>query len=86
MKLKNHMEQLVFCILGRVLEQEKCCKCEKCMLDIAALALNDLPPQYVVSEEKEVFLKAKQLEQQFEVDATAAIIKAAQIVGQNPRH
>lgn len=80
------MEELVFNMIDKVLKKEDCCKCEKCILDIAAVALNELPPRYVVSEEKEVFLKVKQLEQQFEVDAMAAIIKAEKIVRQNPRH
>lgn len=86
MRLKNYMEEVVFNMMEAVLKQVKHCPCKKCMADIAALALNDLPPRYIVSEDKEVYLKVKQLEQQFEVDATTAIIKAAVIVNKNPRH
>ncbi|MBZ4644725.1 MAG: competence protein ComFB [Petroclostridium sp.] len=86
MHLKNYMEEVVFNMLERVLNDIHCCTCEKCLMDIAALALNHLPPKYVVTEKGELYTKVNTLQQQCEADVTAAIIKAAEIVKKNPRH
>lgn len=85
-ELKNYMEQIVLSQMKDVLNDINMCKCEKCLLDIAALALNDLPPQYIVSKKGELYSKINTLKKQFEVDVIAAITKAAVLVKRNPRH
>jgi competence protein ComFB len=85
-KIKNYMETIVFNMINEVLDDVKGCKCDKCVLDIAAIALNDLPPKYTVTEKGELYSKINSLRQQFEVDILSAIIKAAVIVKRNPRH
>ncbi|CVK17801.1 late competence development ComFB family protein [Sporomusa sphaeroides] len=87
MELKNFMEDLVWQQLDEVIENHKhACRCEQCRFDTAALALNLLPPHYVVSARGETFSKAKSLEQQFNVDILTAISQAIQIVSSRPRH
>lgn len=85
-QLKNYMEQVLFSQMKEVLEGIEVCKCEKCILDIAAIALNSLPPKYIVSEKGELYSKVETLKNQFEVDIIAALTKAAVIVRMNPRH
>lgn len=85
-KLKNYMEELVEKKTGEILKLMNICKCEKCRLDIMALTLNSLPSKYVVSEKGALYTKVKELEQQFEVDVEAAIIRAAVFVSKNPKH
>ena len=85
-RLKNYMEELVVKKTEDILKLMSICKCEKCKLDIMALALNDLPAKYVVTDMGELFSKLRELEQQFEVDVEMAIIKAAIFVGKNPKH
>ena len=85
-QLKNYMEEIVFNSLKEVLQDINVCSCEKCMLDIAAIALNDLPPKYIVTEKGELYSKINALKQQFEVDVIAAITKAAVLVKRRPRH
>ena len=85
-QIKNYMEEIVFEQMKDVLADINMCTCEKCLLDIAAIALNDLPPKYVVTKKGELYSKINALEQQFEVDVIAAITKAAVIVKRNPRH
>jgi competence protein ComFB len=85
-QLKNYMEQAVFNQIDEVLEGIDVCKCKKCVLDIAAIALNSLPTKYIVSEKGELYSKVETLRNQFEVDIIAAITKAAVIVRRNPRH
>lgn len=87
MEVKNYMELYVWEMLDRVLDKHpNICKCETCRYDIVALALNDLPPRYVVSDKGETYTKAKSLEQQFMIDVIAKITQAAIVVTQHPRH
>ncbi len=85
-QIKNYMEEVVFMLMKEVLNDINMCKCDKCVLDIAAIALNDLPPKYIVSEKGELYSKVNSLKQQFEVDVIAAITKAAVIVKRKQRH
>lgn len=85
-QLKNYMEEIVFYQMKDVLADINVCKCEKCMMDIAAIALNDLPTKYIVTEKGELYSKINILMQQFEVDVVSAITKAAVLVKRNPRH
>lgn len=84
--IKNYMEEIVFNQMKEILDDINMCSCEKCILDIAAIALNDLPPKYIVTEKGELFSKIGALKQQFEVDVVAAITKAAVLVKRRPRH
>jgi competence protein ComFB len=85
-QIKNYMEEVVFSIMQEVIGDINVCTCEKCMLDIAALALNDLPPKYIVTEKGELYSKVNALKQQFEVDVISAVTKAAVLVKRHPRH
>lgn len=85
-QIKNYMEEVVFNLMKEVLDDINTCKCEKCILDIAAIALNDLPPKYIVTEKGELYSKVNALKRQFEVDVIAALTKAAVLVKRNPRH
>jgi len=85
-QIKNYMEEIVFNQIKGILEDINVCQCEKCTLDIAAIALNDLPPKYIVTEKGELYSKINALRQQFEVDVVAAITKAAVLVKRKPRH
>ena len=84
--LKNHMEEVVFNQMESVLNGIDVCKCEKCTKDIAAIALNELPAKYVVTDKGVLFSKIDALQQQFEIGVTAAIIRATQIVQKTPLH
>lgn len=87
LKLKNFMEDVVIQILDEILTEKKdFCNCERCRLDIMAIALNHLPPKYTVTEEGEVFTKIQLLSQQFRADAMVEIVKAIEIVSKNPHH
>ncbi len=86
MIVKNFMEDIVFHCMDEILKDINMCKCDICRMDIAAKALNDLPPQYFVTKKGEVYSKINNLKTQFEVDVIAAITKAAVIVKRYPRH
>lgn len=86
--LKNFSEIEVSALLEQILNRyDDICKCEKCKLDIKALALNSLPTKYVVSEQGEIYTKAlSEINKQEKINIIAAIIKAMEIVSANPMH
>ncbi len=85
-QLKNYMEYIVNMLIDYVLKDMDVCKCKKCVMDISAMALNQLPPKYIVTEKGELFSKLNTLRQQFEVDVVSAITKSAVVVKGMPRH
>lgn len=84
--LKNYMEEVVLNLIDSVLNDIDMCKCDLCVKDIAALALNNLPPKYIATEKGELYSKVNSLKSQFEVDVISAITKAAVLVKKSPRH
>ncbi len=87
MELQNYMELLMWQRLDDVLDGHPgICRCEKCRYDIAALAMNFLPPRYVVTDKGQMYTKIKALEQQFTIDIVTAITHAVTIVNRSPHH
>lgn len=86
MKIKNLMEELVLKKIEEIWENEDMCKCERCKLDVAAVALNQLPPRYVLTDKGEVYAKTDTLETQKNVDFITAIMKGIKVVKSNPSH
>lgn len=86
-ELKNQMEDVVWSAIDKLLqERPDICDCEKCRMDMAAIALNELPPCYAVTDRGKVFAKVSQLECQFETDVLLAVLRAVEKVGKNPQH
>jgi len=85
--LKNYMEVAVEHVLPNLLKAfGKICTCDKCIMDIKAIALNNLKPHYVVTDKGELYSKVNEMEVQFQTDVMKALIDAIAIVSQNPRH
>ncbi len=87
MEVKNHMEYVVEKMLPQVLKMKPdVCSCERCISDMKAIALNNLPPKYVATEKGEVLTKANQLTVQFEADVIRALVEATEKVKGHPNH
>ncbi len=87
--LKNYMEVIVDHILISLLgdpEYAEICQCEHCIDDIKAIALNSLKPKYIGTTSGMLYNKIQKLRVQYDVDATAALVKAIETVIENPRH
>ncbi|PKM78965.1 MAG: competence protein ComFB [Firmicutes bacterium HGW-Firmicutes-13] len=80
------MEEIVLRKIGEIWESEEMCKCERCKLDVAAIALNMLPPKYVLTDKGEVYAKTDTLETQKSVDFITAIVKGINMVKTKPSH
>jgi len=85
-EVRNYMETCVNELLDVILGNLGACKCENCRNDTMAIALNNLPPKYVVTKRGEMYTKINNLQQQHDIDIISAVAKATKIVGQNPRH
>lgn len=87
LRLVNVTEQLLFELMDDVLQKiPDFCGCERCRMDVAAIALNQLPTNYVVTEEGEVKKRVSILEMQMRIDVTQAVVKAAELVARRPHH
>lgn len=87
MELRNLMEDEVIYAINRILkDNEDICTCKKCKLDIAAITLNNLKPKYVVTEKGELYGRINTLDYQFDADLITEIVKAIEIVRNEPRH
>lgn len=87
-KLRNYNEEIVTHLLDSILDKfDNICKCEKCIFDIKAIALNSMPPRYIVTETGELFTKLySKLDNQEIINATSKITQAIEIVSRNPQH
>lgn len=87
-KLKNYNEEIVEHLIYKTLDEyENICKCEKCILDIKAIALNSLAPKYVVTDKGELFMKLEyEFDSQKIASVTKYIVDAIEIVSKNPKH
>lgn len=85
--LINYMEIVIDNLIPTVLDKYSyMCTCQKCIEDIKAISLNRLKPLYVVSEEGQLYIKVNELTMQFKVDAITEIVRAIDIVSNNPKH
>lgn len=84
--LRNFMENVVLDVIDEITKSMEVCNCNKCRLDIAAIALNNLPTKYIVTDKGELYSKVNLFKLQTNVDVRSAIIKAALIVSKNPMH
>lgn len=86
MALINVTEQIVEKRMQEILPTIDCCKCEKCYLDMMAIALNYLKPQYVNTEKGQLIKLAENTSMQKTVDIDIACVKAIDIVSRSPQH
>ncbi len=81
--LVNLMETLVVERLDAAFEKFNCCRCDKCKKDAATLALNSLPPYYVLCTPDSL---REQLDQCPVKEVNNAVIKAILHVKSHPTH
>ena len=62
------------------------CRCSRCRNDVLALALNQLPPKYVVMPVHELTSRLSIYEGRFSSAVTAQILRACKEVLEHPRH
>jgi len=86
--LKNESEILVLEELGRQLAEFKkpICRCNTCVLDIAAMALNSVKPKYHVSLLGTQYASQAMNEPSYAVSLKNAVSAAIDKIRKNPAH
>lgn len=85
-ELKNYAEVVITELATRLIPEYGLCRCDKCRLDVIALALNQLSPQYVVTEKGALLASADILVMQKSTDYLSAVLSAVRMVESSPRH
>lgn len=86
-RLFNYMESSVEHLLPNMLAAfPDICKCDKCLMDIKAIALNKLPAKYVVTEAGQMYSRIDEMYVQYETDIMKALVEAITMVKKNSRH
>lgn len=86
MEYRNLMEDIVMQNLDGLMQARGICTCDACRSDVAAYALNQLPPRYVATHRGKLLSKLSSYELQFKTDVIAAISEGILVVGSSPRH
>ena len=86
--LKNEAENLVIKDLGRQLESysQPLCRCNDCVLDMAAIALNTVKPLYRVSLLGTLYTATAMDEKVYASAIHEAVFNAIEKVRKNPSH
>jgi len=74
--LVNMMEETVLKKIDKLWETTDGCKCQKCKLDIAAYALNRLPPRYVHSLQGKLIHRFNASTTQSDAEITSCVYQA----------
>lgn len=84
--LTNMMEETVLTKIDQLWQTTNYCKCDQCKIDIAAYALNRLPPRYVHSLAGELIHKFDASTIQMDAEITACVYNAIVRIGEDPNH
>jgi len=86
--LKNEAEKLVLDELEIQLEQadEEICRCNDCIVDMAAMALNNVKPLYRFSILGTLYAASAKNEPNYAITVKYAVTKAIEKVSSNPSH
>jgi len=86
--LKNEAENLVIHEMERQLEteQEGMCRCNECIVDIAAISLNTVKPLYRFSLLGTLYAAQAMSEQSYAESIKEAVAMAIKKVRENPAH
>ena len=82
----NIMEILVERKAETYMELFGLCCCDRCKMDVQALALTELPTKYVVMAKNELPLRLSLYEGRMNTAVTAQILRACKVVLAEPRH
>ena len=81
--LVNIMEAIVLRRMESAFERFACCRCDKCKKDVALLALNNIPPHYVLADPENL---EPHIIHASTKGVSDAIVKAIIQVKNNPSH
>ena len=84
--LINILEEVMRLEAPKVMKGLEMCGCDRCINDVLAIALNSIPPKYVVTQRGALFAKISAYGTQYQTDIFAHLTKACVTVGKAPSH
>jgi len=84
--LVNIVEEMVKQKVDAMIKDFDMCDCNKCRLNVCAIALNNLPSHYVTTEKGALLGKLEDVEINYQTNLTVEITKAFMIVKEHPLH
>ncbi|NCB50424.1 MAG: competence protein ComFB [Clostridia bacterium] len=84
--LVNVMEEIVRQRVNELIKDFDMCDCQKCRLNVCAIALNHLPTHYVTTEKGALFSKLEEVGITCQTNITVEITKALMTVKKHPFH
>ena len=85
----NVMEEVITVFVNILMsgpEYQTFCHCSKCKLDVIALSLNNIPPQYVTNEERRHDVLERYNQPEMRTWINKRIIQAMHVVNKFPKH
>ncbi len=82
----NVLEEVVRERACRLIEHMDMCKCQRCLYDACAIALNSLPPKYVTTTKGALLSQVGYINLDNRTEIDVHVIKALKIVKEHPRH
>lgn len=85
-KLNNYSEEIILSKMQELFLEKniESCTCSACILDIATYVLNRLPAKYISSSIGNIYTRISEYEEQYQADILSNLVKAIQIVAENP--
>ncbi len=82
----NIAQSLVEAKVDQFIKSTGMCTCQRCRIDVVALALSNLPPKYVVTKGDDLIPRLSIYETRFSADITAQVLSACRKVARQPHH
>ena len=70
----------------KLMKQFGMCTCNRCKVDVTAIALTNLPAKYVVTQNKEVLPLLSMYEERYSAAVTVQVMNACRMVMKRPHH
>ena len=84
--LVNIMEEIVRMEAPKIMKSFDMCDCQKCLCDVMAITLNNIPAKYVVSLRGALFAKIASHGSQYRTDIFSSLTQACTSVKASPSH
>ncbi len=88
MAIYNYLEDIISVKLQQILSNKRdICRCDKCMDDMLAYAINGLPVISYVTSDGGIHREVQNLtNDSLKIEIATRCVKAVEIVGKNPKH
>ena len=72
--------------VDKLMKQFGMCTCSRCKVDVTAIALTNLPPKYVATQNRDILPLLSMYEEKYSVAVTVQVMNACRMVMKRPHH